>query len=113
MSHVQKDTMRHLNLHRKNYCTVIEDSPEKMGMVIKGKDFLTWGPIDDATLALLKERREEKTRDNAGKEYAKPFFRLSPPRKGFGRKGMKAVFSKGGALGNRGEKMNDLIRRMI
>ena len=47
------------------------------------------------------------------KEIMKKFFRLSPPRKGFGRKGIKFAFTKGGALGYRGIKINDLIKRML
>ena len=43
----------------------------------------------------------------------KNFFRLSPPVKGFDRKGIKVQFSLGGALGYRKEKINDLIKRMV
>jgi large subunit ribosomal protein L30 len=41
----------------------------------------------------------------------KPLFRLSPPKKGY--EGIKRGFGAGGALGYRGEKINDLISRMI
>jgi len=84
-----------------------------MGMVKIAKDFVTWGPIDEATLKLLIDKRQEKTKGKDGKIKEKPFFRLQPPRKGFGRKGIKETFSNSGALGNRGEKINDLIQRMI
>jgi large subunit ribosomal protein L30 len=53
---------------------------------------------------MLKEKR--------GAEDQK-VFRLSPPRGGFERKGIKTPFTMGGALGNRKEKINDLIKRMI
>ena len=43
----------------------------------------------------------------------KPHYTLSPPRGGFGRKGVKTAFGKSGALGNRKEKINDLIMRML
>ncbi|MBW2970579.1 hypothetical protein KY320_00300, partial [Candidatus Woesearchaeota archaeon] len=43
----------------------------------------------------------------------KPYFRLSPPRGGFERKGVKNSFKSGGAAGYRGSKMNELIKRMI
>ena len=39
--------------------------------------------------------------------------RLHPPRKGHKRKGIKTPFTNGGALGSRGEKINELIMRMI
>ena len=48
-----------------------------------------------------------------GNKKYKPYFRLNPPRKGFGRKGIKVDFKIGGALGERKEKINDLIKRMM
>ena len=43
----------------------------------------------------------------------KGFFRLHPPRKGYGRKGIKTPFRLGGGLGNRESAINDLIERML
>jgi len=108
-----KNTLKMLKLYRKNYCVVYDSKPSILGMVQKIKDYVTWGEIDQETLKLLKEKRGEKTKDKKGKEIMKPYFRLNPPRKGFGRKGIKAPFTIGGALGNRKEKINDLIKRMV
>jgi hypothetical protein len=58
------------------------------------------------------EKSNWKTVGFNGKEY-KRYFRLSPAKGGLGRRGIKAAFAKSGALGNRGEKINDLIRRMV
>ncbi len=99
-----EDTLDMLRLYRKNYCVVLENKPEVVGMLKKVKDYITWGEIDDDTLKLLIDKRGEKD---------KKFFRLQPPRKGFERKGIKKAFSVGGALGYRGDKINDLIKRMI
>lgn len=99
-----EDTLKILRLYRKNYCVVLEKKPEIIGMLKKIKDCITWGEIDDSTLKFLVEKRGEKD---------KKFFRLHPPRKGFGRKGTKKPFSVGGALGYRGEKINELIKRMV
>lgn len=99
-----KDTLKMLNLTRKNSCVVLENNPINKGMVMKVKDYITWGSISEETLKELKEKR--------GKE-GKKSFPLNPPRKGFGRKGIKVSFKAGGALGDRGEKINDLVRRMI
>lgn len=99
-----KDTLAMLNLHRKNSCVLLEDNPVNKGMLAKVKDFVTWGRIDEETLKELAEKR--------GKEGRKQFH-LNPPRKGFGRKGVKVAFKVGGALGDRGEKMDDLVKRMI
>ena len=122
-----KDTLAKLNLHRKNNCVVIESNPVNLGMLRKIKDYITWGSISDKMFLELVEQRGElfkgRTSDSkkkynykilevSGKKY-KPYFRLNPPRKGFGRKGIKIPFKVGGGLGDRGDKINDLIERMI
>ena len=50
--------------------------------------------------------------DIGGKKIKK-IFRLNSPKKGYGRKGIKVSFNNGGALDYRGDKINDLIKRMI
>jgi len=107
------DTLNMLRLYRRNYCAVLPGTPSIMGMLKKTRNYITWGEIDDETLKLLKEKRLEKTKDKKGKDIEKKFFRLQPPRKGFERKGTKIPFKVGGALGYRGNKINDLIKRMI
>ncbi len=103
MEHSIANNLNSLNLYRKNYCTLIEETSDMKGMLAKAKDFITWGVIDDETAKLLKKRQKAD----------KKFFRLNSPRKGFGRKGIKRHFVVGGALGDRKEKINDLIRRML
>ncbi len=122
-----KDTLLMLRLHRKNQCVIIKDNEINQGMLQKVKDYVTWGKIDQAIFKELVEKRGEeylarttdtkkkytyKTFNVDGKNY-KPCFRLNPPKKGFGRKGIKVAFKAGGALGYRGEKINDLIKRML
>jgi large subunit ribosomal protein L30 len=97
-----KDTVRMLNIGRRNICVIVDKTPSILGMVQKIISYVTFGEIDDATLKLLKEKKGEGQ-----------FYRLNSPRKGYGRKGIKQEFSHGGALGYRGDKINDLIRRMI
>ena len=97
-----KDTLSYLNLHKKNSCVLIKNTPSTAGMLKKAKDFITWGEASKETIELL------KTRDKG-----KKFFRLNSPKKGFGRKGIKKPFTMNGALGDRGEKINDLIKRMV
>ena len=99
-----RDTLKMLNLLRSNCCVIIPNNDTYRGMVKKVKDYVTYGEIDEETHKLLVEKR--------GDEKSK-FFRLNPPRKGFGRKGIKITFKGGGALGNREAKINDLIKRMI
>lgn len=97
------DTLNMLHLGKKNSCIVFVPTDSAMGMIRKAKDYITWGEISEETLALLTDKRKAKNKS----------FHLNPPKKGFGRKGVKVPFSKGGALGYRKDKMNDLITRML
>ncbi|MBI1968829.1 uL30 family ribosomal protein [Candidatus Woesearchaeota archaeon] len=125
---VVKGTLRLLRLDRKNHCVVVADTPSVRGMLQQAKDYLTWGEITPDMERELVEKRGQlykgrltdskgkysyhRTFDYNGKKY-KPYFALQPPQKGFGRKGIKVAFRAGGALGYRGEKMNDLLKRML
>ena len=118
-----KDTLNMLCLYHNNYCVVVSD--KLLGMIKKVKDYVTWGEINDETYKLLVEKRGEEFKGREtdrkkkinykkfiivnNKKYKK-YFRLSPPRGGFERKGIKVPFTKSGALGYRKEKINDLIK---
>ena len=122
-----KSTLRMLHLEKKNRCIVIPETPQYLGMVEKAKDYVTWGPVSGEILAeLLKKRarteKNEKLTDvkgvlkkvNEGKikeAGIKPYFRLSPPSKGF-KGSIKQHYPKG-ALGDRGDRINELLKRMI
>lgn len=103
-----KRTLELLRLKDKNNCVVLPEEPRFKGMLERVKDFVTWGEIDDATLAELMQKR------GAGANgYRGVAFRLAPPRKGFERKGAFKRFGQGGALGYRGKEINRLLKRMI
>jgi large subunit ribosomal protein L30 len=89
-----------LGLRKKNHCVVVEDVPHIKGMLKPIAPFATWGSVDEKTLAALKKKGDK-------------IFKLNPPRKGYGRKGVKMPFKLGGASGDRKEKINDLLMRMI
>ncbi|HII17324.1 TPA: 50S ribosomal protein L30 [Candidatus Woesearchaeota archaeon] len=113
---IRKDmlhTLQVLGLSRKNACVILQRDISVMGMIQKVKDMVTWGPLDGETEKLLIEKRQKKGLDRQGKEIIKKGYNLHPPRKGYGRKGTKRAFVEGGALGDRGEAVNDLIRRML
>ncbi len=120
-------TLALLKLIRKNRCIIVEDTPMYRGMLKKVKDYITWGEISEETFVSLVEKRGQpfkgrlqdrkmtytyKTLEFKGKNYL-PYFNLNPPRGGFERKGIKVAYPAGGALGYRGEKMNELLQRMI
>ena len=121
-------TLNQLRLYKKNYCVVVPSNESYAGMVNKVNDYVTWGNLDEETYNLLVEKKGEEYRGRVSdkkekikynhfltvnEKKIKKFFRLNSPRKGYGRKGIKTTFNKGGALGYRGEKINDLIKRMV
>lgn len=122
------DTLKMLRLYKNNYCAVFPNNPVYAGMLIKAKDYITWGEINNDTFKLLLDKRGEefkqRTSDTKKKikyddfitinsKKLKKYFRLNAPRKGFERKGIKQTFQNGGALGYRGAAINDLIKRML
>ncbi|MFH0835464.1 MAG: uL30 family ribosomal protein [Candidatus Micrarchaeota archaeon] len=88
--------LKQLRLTRKNHCVIVDNPPK--GLMIKIKDYVAFGEIDaDTEKALLAK---------GDAPYA-----LHPPIGGF-RGGIKHSFPKG-ALGNRGEKINVLLKAML
>lgn len=137
-----EDTLKKLKLTRPNHCVVVDSRNSYVGMIKKVKDYVTYGEISQETMEkLIRERGlikgNKKINDDylkknkkfkSIKEFTKAFmefkaelkeislkgvFRLEPPKKGYERKGIKKPFSKGGALGYRGEEINSLIERML
>lgn len=102
-------TLDLLRLKKKHVCVVIEDNAANKGMLQKAKDAITWGLIDEETHKELVEKRGKKDAEG----NIKPFYTLNPPKGGFERKGIKQPYNLGGALGNRKEKINELIKKML
>ena len=134
-------TMGLLGLNKVNHCVIVPENDSVKGMLQVAKDYVTWGEVDQATLAdmirargkvvgdeavtdeYLKEKSEFATIDDLAKaiiesdyklrdvEGVKPVVRLHPPVKGY--EGNKRSYKNGGALGYRGAAINDLIKRML
>ena len=141
VSRDKKLTFDLLRMFNKNYCVVVQNTKNYIGMLDKLKDYITWGEINEETfLLLIKERGRLARNKPITQEYLKEknislesfvkeifnnkkslkdipglkqFFRLKPPLNGFERGGIKKPYSLGGALGYRKDKINDIIRRMI
>ncbi len=136
-----KDTLKYLRLNAVNHCVVLPDNETTKGMLQTAKDYVTWGEIDAETLAeaitargrLVGDRPITDAHVKANTDFGtiaelaqaivegkflykdlaevKPLLRLHPARKGL--EGIKRSVQNGGALGYRGENVNELIRRMI
>lgn len=136
-----KDTLRMLRLNRVNHCVILPKDPPTEGMLRKVKDYITWGELKPEILAkLIVKRARLEDGQNIKDSYLKnnskfrsiiafakavckgeerftnlksvrPVIRLHPPIKGY--EGIKRTYTEGGALGYRGENINELIDRMI
>ncbi|MGE0793269.1 MAG: uL30 family ribosomal protein [Candidatus Woesearchaeota archaeon] len=108
-NHDVRETLEYLYLKKKHACSIVEDTPSFRGMLKKVTDFVAYGELNEEVEKLLIEKRQVKRADGT----AKKFFSLAPPKGGFERKGIKKPFVVGGALGYRGDNINELIKKMI
>jgi large subunit ribosomal protein L30 len=119
--HDIKETLTRLNLDRINNLALIFGTKPNMGMIKKCNDYITYGEINEETLTKLAAKKELKANKEELKEILagtkKPQeiirmpIRMHPPRRGY--EGIKASYGNKGSLGYRGEKVNDLLKRMI
>ncbi len=135
------DTLHMLHLTRQNHCVIVPQDATYDGMLKVVKDFVTWGEIDEQTLAkaLLRRGRAVGDRpidDAFVKAHSKfksiwdlsqavakgeaslrevaelrPVLRLHPPVRGL--RAIKRGYNDGGDLGYRGQAINELIERML
>jgi large subunit ribosomal protein L30 len=137
------ETMQHLNLTRVNHAVLIPERETYAGMLQKVKDYVTWGEVSaEAIAGLIRDRGrligdkpvtdadvkaatdyknidafaaaiasgDASTKDM---ETMKRVFRLHPPRGNKGWGGIKRHFTVGGALGFRGDAIEELAARMM
>jgi len=136
-----RETLKMLRLTRNNYAVLIDNRPSFIGMLKAAQNFITWGEASKEIVHMLitkkgrlvgnKKLTEEYAQTagfkslaelaeaifNCSVEYRKlpnvqPVFKLHPPTKGFKGK-IKKSYGAGGELGYRGEKINELIKRMV
>lgn len=92
-------TLYQLGLRRKHAFAVLPDTTTARAMLAVARNHCTWGEASEETVKALEEK---------GKKSRKG---LHPPRGGW-KGSIKKHFPKG-ALGCRGEKINDLIKKML
>lgn len=136
-----RETLQMLHLTRNNYAVLIDNRKPFLGMLQTVQSYVTWGEISQEVLYLLIEAKGRISGDKKiTAEYTKkagyesleelveavtschvkywklpriqPYFRLRPPTKGF-KGNIKKSYSAGGESGYRGEKINELIKRMF
>ncbi len=99
-----EETLKRLKLTKPNHLVIYPKTDSILGMIKKVNSYITWGEVDKNTLELLDKRATKETEN---------LYRLSPPRKGWGRKGIKYSYKEGGATGYRGKEIVSLIERML
>jgi len=135
------DTLKMLNIHHVNHCTLVPDTDTYNGMVSKVNDFVAFGEPSQETVETLIERRGEPLEGDAdvddewvaehtayddieGLAFAlvseettlqeqglSPTLRLHPPRGGHD--GIKHPTKEGGELGKHDtEGIDDLLEAM-
>lgn len=120
-----RDTLKMLRLGRVNHCVLVPKKPDYEGMLRKAAHFVTWGEVSREVLEMLVSKRGRLAGgrrlppgdakklaggSDAGDSGLKPVFRLSPPSRGY--RSVRSSFPRGD-LGYRGERINDLLKRMI
>jgi len=124
------DTMAMLRLRRKMHAVLLPENASIKGMLKVTRNWITWGPISSENLEAMLSKRGRKPGNKRltseevssaieniedGKKLSelglKPVFRLTPPSGGF-KNSIKQHWPRG-ELGNRGEKINELLKRMI
>ncbi|MBI4017623.1 MAG: uL30 family ribosomal protein [Candidatus Aenigmarchaeota archaeon] len=100
-----------MGLKEKHACVIIPSTPAYRGMVQKIKDYVTWGDVSDTVAKKLLQAKKLEAGKDATNPYKGIIFHLAPPKKGF-RGSIKLTYPRG-ALGPRGDKINELLERMI
>lgn len=120
------ETLFRMRLRKKYSAVLLKETKDSQNLLQVVRNFIAFGKIDTKTMEELISKRgksldSKKARIDAkrtaeiiekeGIEKAgiKPFFRLHPPRKGIN---SKLHYPKG-VLGDNGDKINDLVRRML
>src|SRR3989344_7667936 len=121
-----QETLNRILLRRKYSAVLLQNTKQNIDILKNLRNYVAYGPINDATLKLLIEKRAvlknkdskldvEKIINQIEKKSKsswdiKPFFRLHPPLKGIDAKKHFGVTKKA-VLADNGEKINDLVRR--
>ncbi|MEK6928057.1 MAG: uL30 family ribosomal protein [Nanoarchaeota archaeon] len=119
-------TLSRLRMRKKYSAVLLKNNPESLELLRKVRDFVAFGVLSEADIEDLISKRgkgiggkkldAKKIASEISKKSAedlgmKPFFRLHPPRGGIDSKVHFPI--RHGVLGNHGDKINLLMRRML
>ena len=134
-------TLKNLYLNKKFSATLVPETKNYLGMLIKINQWVAWSKADSDIIKTLIEKRgkkksltlESKDGNKSKSDYKgieelvdvivndkikfsdqnniKPWFSLNPPQGGF-RRNTKKQFSDGGILGNNKELL-EIVKRMV
>jgi len=136
-----RETLQMLGLKRNNHAVLIDNRPSFAGMLNAAHNYVTYGePSREVVATLIKKKGRLAGDKKLTDEYAQkagykslddlaeavfackaeywklpsiqPLFRLHPPSKGYKGK-VKKGYGSGGELGYRGERINELLERML
>ena len=138
-----QDTLEMLRLRRRFNAMIYEDTPSIRGMLKVAEPYITWGELNEEGLRLLLSRLyvkpgnarindeflKSKLKIESFEEFVKKIYegqlklhklddyfklpiRLHPPTGGFKGK-INRPYNLKGEFGYRGEKINELIKRMV
>ncbi len=93
-----KDPLKQFGLTRNFHAALLPENDQVKQKLRTVLTLVAFGPATDATIKALQAK-------------GKAPYRLHSPKGGFG--GVKAPFKLGGAYGNWGEKINDLVQKMM
>lgn len=119
-----QETLFRMHLRKKYSAMLIKEAEGGAHLLQLIRNFVAYGPVDKSTLELLLSKRAKSLdkkrvdykriaeiieKEGIEKSGIKPFFRLHPPRGGIK---SKLHYPKG-VLGDNGDKINELVRRML
>lgn len=108
-----KATLQMLNLTKPNHVVIVSDTPVRRGMLLKCKDYVTWGEVDEKVADKLVQAKGMQKNTKEKNPYKGLVFQMAPPAHGLEAGGMKFSIKQGGSLGYRGAEINELLERML
>lgn len=106
-----EDTLVQLGLKENHACVIVPETSSHKGYLQKIKDYVTYGAVSEEVIKKLLAAKKLAPVNNTENPYKGLIFHLNSPKKGFHGSIKKPYPS--GELGARGDKINELITRMI